>query len=210
MIKCFTLADSSTGYVFNTFVYTGADTLDEACYKTLSQPTRIVFQLIEPYIHCGHHIFADRYYSSLPLASILHSLNTSFTGTINKNRVDLAVDVTGPLRMRHGKVVEYRADHLLTLAWQAEKKKKPVIMLSTTCFASMTVLTPHSPRPISKPAVVDCYNHFMNVLPIADQHAVYCKSGNFRQCNIFGKQRKTLFGREKFSVACALPLCGCG
>ena len=24
----------------------------------------------------------------------------------------------------------------------------------------------------------------------------YCKSGNFRQCNIFGKQRKTLFGRE--------------
>ena len=25
-IKCFTLADSSTGYVLNTFVYTGADT----------------------------------------------------------------------------------------------------------------------------------------------------------------------------------------
>ena len=25
-IKCFTLADSSTGYVLNTFVYTGDDT----------------------------------------------------------------------------------------------------------------------------------------------------------------------------------------
>ena len=39
-IKCFTLADSSTGYVLNTLVYTGADTLDEACYKTLTQPVR--------------------------------------------------------------------------------------------------------------------------------------------------------------------------
>ena len=35
---------------------------------------------------------------------------------------------------------------------------------------------------------------------------VYCKSGHFRQCNIFGKQKKTPFGREKFSVAHALPL----
>ena len=32
------------------------------------------------------------------------------------------------------------------------------------------------------------------------------KSGNFLQCNIFGKQRKTLFVREKFSVPHALPL----
>ena len=75
--------------------------------------------------------------------------------------------------MRYGKVVAYRADHLLTLAWQAEKKKKPVIMLSTTCSAAMTVLTPPSRRPVYKPAVVDCYNHFMNGVDIADQHAVY-------------------------------------
>ena len=67
----------------------------------------------------------------------------------------------------------YRADHLLTLAWQAEKEKKTVIMLSTTCSAAMTVLTPHSIRPVSKPAVVDCYSHFMNGVDIADQHAVY-------------------------------------
>ena len=122
-------------------MYTCADTLDEACYKTLPQPARIVLQLIEPYIGCGHHIFTDHYYSSLPLASTLHSLNTSFTGTINKNRVYLPVDVRGPLHKRYGEVVAYRADHLLTLAWLALKKKKPVIMLSTTCSAAITVLT---------------------------------------------------------------------
>ena len=75
--------------------------------------------------------------------------------------------------MRDGEVVAYRADHLLTLTWQAEKKKKPVIMLSTTCSAAMTVLTPHSRRPVSKLAVVDCYSHFMNGVDIADQHSVY-------------------------------------
>ena len=133
----------------------------------------VVFQLIEPYIGCGHHIFTDRYYSSLPLASTLQSLNTSFTGTITK-RVDLPVNVRDPQRMRDGEVVAYRADHLLTLAWQAKKKKKLVIMLSTTCSAAMTVLTPHSRKPpVSKPAIVDCYSHFMNGVDIADQHSVY-------------------------------------
>ena len=47
-------------------------------------------------------------------------------------------------------------------------------MLSTTCSAAMTVLTPHSRRPpVSKSAVVDCYSHFMNGVDIADQHSVY-------------------------------------
>ena len=142
----------------------------------------VVFQLIEPYIGCSHHIFTDRYYSSLTLASTLQSLNTSFTGTITK-RVDLPVNVCGPQGMRDAEVVAYRADHLLTLAWQAhlltlawqaEKKKKLVIMLSTTCSVAMTVLTPPSRKPpVSKPAIVDCYNHFMNGVDIADQQSVY-------------------------------------
>ena len=46
-------------------------------------------------------------------------------------------------------------------------------MLSTTCSAAMTVLTPHSQRPVSKQAVVDCYSHFMNGVDIVDQRAVY-------------------------------------
>ena len=47
-------------------------------------------------------------------------------------------------------------------------------MFSTTCSAAMTVLTPHSRKPpVSKPAIVDCYNHFMNGVDIADQHSVY-------------------------------------
>ena len=64
---------------------------------------------------CGYHMFTDRYYTSLPLAQTLHSLQTGFTGTCMKNRTDLPDDVRGQLRLQHGQVAAYRADHLLTL-----------------------------------------------------------------------------------------------
>ena len=141
-------------------------------------PQVLCIQLIEPYVGCGHQY----YYSSLPLASTLHSLTTSFIGTINKNRVDLPLNVHGPLHMTDGKVVAYRVDHLFTLAWQ-EEKKKPVIMLSTTCSAAMKVLTTHSKRPVSKPTVVDCYNHFMNGVDIANHATCSVLVSVIMHCN---------------------------
>ena len=116
---------------------------------------------------------ADRYYTSLPLAQTLHSLQTGFTGTCMKNR-DLPDDVRGQLRLQHCQVAAYRADHLLTLAWLAEKKKKPVIMVSTRASAATTTVSSRSTHtPTVKPVVVDSYNHHMNGVDLADQHAVY-------------------------------------
>ena len=62
-IKAFVLADSMHGYVLNTLVYTGADTLDDASpiHSTLPQPARIVLHLIEPYKGKGHTVYTDRY-----------------------------------------------------------------------------------------------------------------------------------------------------
>ena len=62
--------------------------------------------------------------------------------------------------MRDGEVVACRADHLLTLVWQA----------------AMTVLTVHSRRHVYKPAVVDCYNNFMNGVVFA---ALFSKTVNW-------------------------------
>ena len=173
-IKCFALADSANGYVLNVLVYTGRDTLEDAGNESLPQPARVVLHLAEAYLGCGHHMFTDRYYTSLPLAQTLHSLQTGFTGTCMKNRTDLPDDVRGQLRLQHGQVAAYRADHLLTLAWLAEKKKKPVIMVTTRASAATTTVSSRSTRtPTVKPAVVDNYNHHMNGVDLADQHAVY-------------------------------------
>ena len=101
-IKAFSLADSSNGYLFNVLLYSGAETLDEAnpLFSTLPQPARVVIHLLEPYPHRGHHVFTDRYYSSIniPLAKTLHDNQTAFTGTSVRDRVDLPDQIrAGPI-----------------------------------------------------------------------------------------------------------------
>lgn len=100
-IKAFTTADSTNGYMLNILVYTGAETLrNSATQESLPQPAQIVMHLVEPYIHKGHHVFAEWYYTSIPLLQALHSSGTSFTGTDNE-------------------VLSFRSDQLLCLAWRA-------------------------------------------------------------------------------------------
>ena len=147
--------------IHHTVVYTSRDTLEDASNESLPQPPRVMLHLAELYLGCGHHLFTNRYYTSLPLAQTLHSLQTGFTGTCMKNRADLPDDIRGQLRLQHGQVAAYRADHLLTLAWLAEKKKKPVIMDSTRTSAALTTVSSRS-TPTVKLVVVDSYNHQMN------------------------------------------------
>ena len=61
-IKAFTLADAANGYLLNSMVYTGAQTLENAnpAYQTLPQPGRIVMHLMEPYLRKGYHLYTDR------------------------------------------------------------------------------------------------------------------------------------------------------
>ena len=77
----------------------------------------------------------------------------------------------------------YRSDYLLALAWQAEKKNVPVVMLSSNADAwQVTVQSSNQYIPPSiKPAVINAYNQNMNGVDVADQLDVY-----------YSFQRKTL------------------
>ena len=79
-IKAFTLADAANGYLLNSLVYTGTQTLDQAdtAYNNLPQPARIVMDLMGQYLQKGYHLFTDRYKQttskfSLYLASVVVS-----------------------------------------------------------------------------------------------------------------------------------------
>ena len=176
-VKAFTMADSSNGYLLNILLYTGQETLQGAGseFAHLPQPAQVVMYLVNPYLDSGRHVFTDRYYTSVPLAQALGEHNTAFTGTSNKNRVDLPDDLRLLSRLKGGEVMAYRTPQLLALAWQAEKRNKPVFMLSSESSAAM--VTVQSQRtynaPTQKPTVVDSYNHNMNGVDIADQHSVY-------------------------------------
>ena len=90
-IKLFSMADSRNGYLLNTLIYTGAETLENATYSntSLPQPAQVVMHLLERYLHKGYHLFTDRYYTSVPLAQALQHAQTTFTGTAQRDRVDL-------------------------------------------------------------------------------------------------------------------------
>ena len=173
-IKAFSLADSSNGYLLNILLYTGAETLDGTNYQfsTLPQPARVVMHLLEPYIHQGHHLFTDRYYSSIPLAQALHDNETAFTGTCVRDRVDLPDIIRGGQTPGEGEVMAFRDDRLMALTWRAKKKKAPVVMLSTECSAQMvTVPSRHSGAAAQKkPIAVHTYNQNMNGVDISDQY----------------------------------------
>ena len=92
-----------------------------------------------------------------------------------KNRIDLPDEFRSQLQMSSGDIAAYRVDFLLALAWLAERKKKPVMMISTSSSAALTTVPSRNPhvQPQEKPVVVDSYNHHMNGVDIADQYAVY-------------------------------------
>lgn len=149
--------------------------LDSSTSSDLPQPARVVMHLAEPYLDKGRHLFTDRFYSSIPLALALESRNTSFTGTLVKNRVDLPDEIRWHLHLKQGEVVAFRYNSMLALAWRAETKKNPVLMLSTEGSASMVDVPRRRSRqpPQPKPVVVHTYNQHMNGVDIADQHSVY-------------------------------------
>ena len=118
-IKAFSLADSSNGYLLNILLYTGAETLFGTIeqFSALPQPARVVLHLVEPYLNQGHHLFTDRYYSSIPLAQALHDNKTAFTGTCVRDRMDLPDLIRSGQTPGEGEVMAFRNDHLMALTW---------------------------------------------------------------------------------------------
>ena len=175
-IKAFTMADAAQGYMLNVLVYTGADTLGNAHpeYATLPQPARVVLQVIDPYLDKGHHVYTDRYYTSIPLARVLQERSTAFTGTSMRNRVGLPQIMRTKTKLADDEVVSFRDDRLMVLEWRAPKKKSSVILLSTQHSAQMTTVQLARNRgEAQKPAAIDHYNNSMNGVDRADQNSVY-------------------------------------
>ncbi len=50
----------------------------------------------------GHHIFADRLYSSVPLVEELDARETGYIGTVDARRQQLPSEVRAKLRLQQG------------------------------------------------------------------------------------------------------------
>ena len=90
-----------------------------------------------------------------------------------KNRKYLPLTVRdSKFSLQAGEIRCFRDGRLLTLAWKAESKRKPLIMLSS-CGSGRPMTVRTRRETVSKPAVVNAYNHNMNGVNVADQFTVF-------------------------------------
>ena len=82
-IKVWMCADASNGFVCNMQVYTGKK---DGGVTEHGLGYRVVRDLTRPFVNKNHHVFADNFFTSIPLACDLLRDNTYFCGTVRFNR----------------------------------------------------------------------------------------------------------------------------
>jgi hypothetical protein len=93
-IKSFVLCDAETGFVLKLIVYTGSAT-ELVTIPTLQGEkdwglgARVVYSLLEDYLHKGHRLYVDNWYSSPNLFQKLHCDKTNACSTVRANRVNM-------------------------------------------------------------------------------------------------------------------------
>ena len=128
-IKTFGLCDSATGYVFNILTYFGNETSYMPNQDESSGQAEKVFQYLLQGLDQGHHVFADRYYTTYKLVQYLSQHKTYYTGTLNTNRKNFPPQIK-TLKLAHCQQKAYRnrAGDIFVAAWRDKKAKKPVVI----------------------------------------------------------------------------------
>lgn len=177
-LKIFVLADSSNGYVCALEPYMGSVTANYLIRPDLLMTSRVVLTLVDhlkmSYGNVeGLHIFTDRYYSSIELATALHEQKIHLTGTINRGRKQLPNDVKKKRKLQKGTVNAFsKSDENINIVqWQ---DKREVLMI-TTLYGNSTeevkrIIKSGREEVIMKPSVICRYNESMGGVDLADHY----------------------------------------
>ncbi|XP_066920134.1 piggyBac transposable element-derived protein 4-like [Clytia hemisphaerica] len=175
-IKIYMLCESSTGYLSDFIVYTGADTIYPAPdvplpknFLEYTNPSKVVLSLMTGYYNKGYNLALDNLYTSPELLKALYKNGTDAYGNLRKNE-GLPEDFWqwNPVKgVGEPAEVKYCDKTYMVMRWNdayKTKKKKVVSMLSTKHTAQIqeTEKLHHSTKqPIRKPDVIVEYNKTM-------------------------------------------------
>ena len=90
-IKTFGLCDFHTGYAYNLLIYFGKETSYQQDVPE-GQSEKIFEYLLRP-LGSGHHVFADRYYTTHRLISYLSAKIIYYTGTLMSNGKNFPIEI---------------------------------------------------------------------------------------------------------------------
>ena len=123
-IKAFTLAESSSGHLLNSQIYTGKE--GDAVQKDLGR--RAVMSVIEPNLDKGCYVFMDNYYTSVALFEELEER------TVRSSRKGLPKEIYGlkekkVKQLKRGESLFKQKGNVTCVTW---RDRKPVSVFATT------------------------------------------------------------------------------
>lgn len=119
-IKLWVLCDSVSNYCLSMFCYKGKKSNNDEI-KRYGLGYSVVTGLLRAcnYLNKGFHIFADNFFTSVPLVKMLYSLKTYFTGTVRKNKKNLPDGVKQTLQV--GQKLYYRQGNMVAFSYRQKK-----------------------------------------------------------------------------------------
>ena len=127
-IKSFEICESSSGYIWSFFVYTGKDTVyhpDVAADSPIG--SKVIYTLVNSLFGKGYCISMDNFFSSPQLYNMLCDNNTDSVGTLSANRNGVPKEIASK-KLKKGEIAAIYTRRLMLLKW---KDKKDMLMLST-------------------------------------------------------------------------------
>lgn len=174
-IKMFGLCDSQTGYTYNLLGYFGTETFyDPESDPDSSSAIRVFQTLLTPLIK-GHHIYADRYYTTRALIEYLIQRQTYYTGTFQTNRVGFPPEIKErgfKLGFQEKRYWMNDSRKILSVAWRDKKAKTPCLLASTQGSVEDVEIQRRRETQL-KPSVIHNYNMNMNGCDRTDQRVKY-------------------------------------
>nr|XP_047132650.1 piggyBac transposable element-derived protein 4-like [Hydra vulgaris] len=121
-IKLWCVSDITNGYLCQFEIYKGGKDPDVAAIA-YGMTYSLVFRLLRQtnFLHQGHHLGIDNYYTSPQLLLDLYAHQTTATGTVRVNRKGLP-ETCIKSKLKNKEVCQYRKGPLLCVAYQDGKK----------------------------------------------------------------------------------------
>ncbi|GBN92992.1 PiggyBac transposable element-derived protein 4 [Araneus ventricosus] len=126
-IKFYQLCESSSGYIWNSLIYTGKDMPlwnESPNYKST---TNIVMTLSEDLLDKGYCVTLDNFYTSPEFAELLLSHRTDVYGTLRPNRISVHEEIKKGT-LKKGEIVGFQKGKICVMKYM---DKKPISILNT-------------------------------------------------------------------------------
>ena len=120
-IKLWFLCDSISGYCLTFRVYTGRATNTDLI-REFGLAYTVVMELMQHYLMIHHHLYADNFFSSMPLVEDLYAADTYYCGTLRKDSVGIPRQLQNvPLQKYES--VKWQQDHsqIIVTNWKDER-----------------------------------------------------------------------------------------